>query len=460
MYIKSLNNKDYSSAVSPVIGAVLLIGLTIGLFSFVSVMMFEQINDGRYDITNSNVEITDYGEIRVTDKGDADNIMVHESSGDTYELSMGEIYKPQDSDFSIVSISDNEEHLIRNQNDETRTEEMSGSGTEYDPFIIMNEFQLQSINENPDAYYEIGQDIDASITDDWDDGNGFEPIENFDGELDGNNYTISNLYIDREDEDTVGLIRTLGGVIKDVRATNININGNNLVGGLIGENDSRLEINNLFVEGTVSGEEKVGGIVGRNNNHASITTSESNINVLGTKDVGGLVGYNKNQAEIENSFVTGIVDGDINVGGLLGHNRQTADVENTYFVGSVTGIENVGGLVGWNRNNAVIKQSFVGGPENHSGSTINGQTNVGGLVGENDNQGDILNSYWDINKTGITEENNSGGPPGQNSGIGNGLETEEMQGNNAKENMSDFDFQNVWLIIEDNYPELRDELFL
>lgn len=53
---------------------------------------------------------------------------------------------------------------------------MRGSGTPGNPYIIDDLFDLQNVNNNLLACYELGRDIDASPTVSWNGGMGFEPI--------------------------------------------------------------------------------------------------------------------------------------------------------------------------------------------------------------------------------------------------------------------------------------------
>ena len=65
-------------------------------------------------------------------------------------------------------------------------ENMTGQGTENEPYVITNINQLQSIKEDLSAKYTLGCDIDASETENWNDGRGFEPIGDLDdGKVEG-----------------------------------------------------------------------------------------------------------------------------------------------------------------------------------------------------------------------------------------------------------------------------------
>jgi hypothetical protein len=97
----------------------------------------------------------------------------------------------------------------------------AGSGTALDPYQIATLDNLYWLSQTPAVWdrvydgswnvyhFELAADIDATNTAIWDNGKGFSPIGNetdeFHGHFDGKGHTISNLTIDRSDEDNVGL---------------------------------------------------------------------------------------------------------------------------------------------------------------------------------------------------------------------------------------------------------------
>ncbi len=97
-----------------------------------------------------------------------------------------------------------------------------GSGTPDDPYRITTVEQLQEMNDDLAAHYILMNDIDASETRDWNDGDGFigigkvssyEPgtlIEPFTGELDGNNKTISNICVNMKQGNTSAFFNYAG----------------------------------------------------------------------------------------------------------------------------------------------------------------------------------------------------------------------------------------------------------
>ncbi len=333
-----------------------------------------------------------------------------------------------------------------------------GSGTESDPYEISNVTQLQNMNEDLDAHYELVNDIDASPSKNWNNGKGFLPIgtanNSFTGALDGQGYKISDLYIDRPNSNEIGLFGSLG---KDASLDNIalvdaNVTGNNLVGGLVGNNAGTVRnsyvtgnvsgnnrvgslvginghgtIKNSYVTGVVSGNNRVGGLVG-DNSLGPVSNSYATVDVKGNNSVGGLVGQNYGET-INNSYATGNVSGNKEVGALVGNNGEggligvgEGTVSNSYATGDVSGYEFVGGLVGMNFWGATVTNSYATGD-------VGGKSKVGALVGDN-NQGTVNNSY----ATGdVSGKSKVGGLVGYNS-VGpviNSYATGDVSGNSS-----------------------------
>ena len=319
---------------------------------------------------------------------------------------------------------------------------------------ITNVYQLQMMLLNPSTSYTLANNIDASETNNWNYNgsmyNGFSPILNFAGTLEGNNYTISNLYINRPYNGNIGLFaNTTAGSIGDLILSGANISGLEWVGALAGVSHST--ITNCSVTGTVNGLGAfasgfwgaIGGLVGEN--YGSINSCNTSVTVTSnSKNTGGLVGYNT--GAIANSYATGnVISTDDTVGGLVGYN-YTGSITNSYATGSVNGNYAVGGLVGWNDtgtlpNAGSITNSYatgnvtsgygyynIGGlvgyntgyiSGSHATGNVNGWCTVGGLVGNNGGDttehnppvGSIDNCYYIGNVTGY---NSVGGLVGWN----------------------------------------------
>jgi trimeric autotransporter adhesin len=323
----------------------------------------------------------------------------------------------------------------------------------------INSRDLQAISEFLGSHFIQVNNINASSTSAWNGGQGFRPIGSssnpFTGTFNGNGFEISGLTIDRDGDDHVGLFGFIGNAqIDNTGLVNVNITGEDIVGGLAGTNNG--QISNSYVTGIISGDEMVGGLVGANN--GQITGSHSLAAVFGDDDhIGGLAGINgstgkitnsfasgnveaddvgtgglvgTNYGEISHSYATGNVIGDESVGGLVGANRNNARIVNSYAAGSVSGDDEVGGLAGRNYPNGVIAASYASG-------TVSGDDETGGFIGWN--QASLDSCYWD---TQAANQSNGIGRGSQN-GL-TGLTTSEMTGSSAEDNMPGFNWNSVW----------------
>jgi len=275
--------------------------------------------------------------------------------------------------------------------------QLSGSGTSGDPYQISTLNDLKLFMNHPaqwDCYYIQTADIDAAATSSWFDGSGLSPIGNYDtkfkGQYNGRGYSIESLYIHRPYTNYIGLWGYVEkGKLDSIVVTNVDISGQNSVGGIVGYSDSSL-VNNCYSSGHVNGSSNFGGLVGNNTNLAQVHMSHSSASVSGGSNAGGLVGDN-NSATVSNCYSTGDIDGNDNIGGLIGENYWPAKVNDSYSKGNVNGSHRVGGLVG---------KDYVGEINNcYSIGAVSGDGEVGGLVGEQTSS-TITNSFWDSDVSG------------------------------------------------------------
>ena len=254
-------------------------------------------------------------------------------------------------------------------------------------------------------------------------GQGWQPIgavaiqgDWFTGSLDGQEYEIRDLFINRPDETRVGLFCFVyeGGVIKNLGVTNVTMICRGMSGGLVGQNGGVDESNNRYAgtisnsyfSGNVTGDAYVGGLVGISFGTVNNCYVESNVTC--EVYVGGLIGAN--MGTVSKCYSTGSVTGNSSVGGLVGQNglvtsnRYPGTVRDSYSTASVTGEAGVGGLVGGN---------YVGVVSNsYSTGSVTGNSSVGGLVGINwEGTGTVNNSFWDIETSG---QSASAGGTGKN----------------------------------------------
>ena len=280
----------------------------------------------------------------------------------------------------------------------------AGYGTEADPYLIADIDNLLYLSTNDylwavDTYFLQTADIDANDTENWNDGAGFSPIgdglnnedaRRFKGTYNGNDYSISNLYLSRPTQSLVGFFgSTENANIMSINLIDTDVTGFNLVGRLVGKNHFST-ISNSYSSGSVIGTFCVGGLVGANYFSSTVSNSHSTGSVTGTDCVGGLVGDN-HAATISNSYSTGSVTGTDYVGGLVGENSSSSTVSNSYSTGSVIGTDFVGGFVGYNGyfdESSTIYNSYSIGIVTGSGIS------VGGFLGVND-YSSVFNSFWD-----------------------------------------------------------------
>jgi hypothetical protein len=261
-----------------------------------------------------------------------------------------------------------------------------GDGSENYPYQIANIEHLQALQYVSSRNLILVNDIDASATADWNDGEGFMPIgstqHKFYGSLDGDGHTIQGLTINRSNLSQVGLFGCVGSgsAIRNLRLDSVNVTGNLDVGALAGAT-LETRIVNCYVSGNISGDANVGGMVGEQGGGGVIENSHTSVHVDGGGGsvVGGLTG--RNWGSISNSSSTGEVSANIDVGGLVGYNIGT--ITTSRATCNTGGQESVGGLVGSNEYDSITK-SFVKG-------RIFGSTNVGGLVGQN--YGALVDNY-------------------------------------------------------------------
>jgi FlaG/FlaF family flagellin (archaellin) len=198
---------------------------------------------------------------------------------------------------------------------------MSGSGTSADPYVITNDQELQAMRVEPNSHYELANNIDASKTDQWNSGKGYYPIQgnsgSFSGTLDGNGYVIDGLYMDR-DTDYAGLIGFLDGTIKNVGIINGDFTNGGNVGGIAGDSDGG-SIENVYFRGSIvsQSDEYSGGIVGTQGQGAEIRNAYTagSVQTNGTNGAsGGIAGANScnscGSATMENTYSSMSVSAD------------------------------------------------------------------------------------------------------------------------------------------------------
>lgn len=361
----------------------------------------------------------------------------------------------------------------------------NGSGKiEEDPFVICSVDDLNNVRNGLGKHYKLGKNLDLGVSP-YNEGEGFEPIgsddSGFEGSFNGNNYTISNLYINLPENDNIGLFGYIKYTeskmieIKNLILTDVNIIGSNNVGSIVGNFMWFSILSTVHSSGTISGNSAIGGLIGINNragfnsDGGDINSSSFNGNIYCGSDCGGLVGLG--YGNIENSYSNiKIISSESDVGGIVGYKR--GDIINSYSIGEIVSSEgnDIGGLVGYNRGGITDSYSFcnvsgnnyVGGlvgyngeltpppirlPEgiifsSYSAGSVIGNENYGGLLGG----GDISRIYYIIYDTNTSGQSD-------NDGRGVPKTTTEMK---TQDTFTDWNFTDIWGIEEGiTYPYLR-----
>ena len=269
--------------------------------------------------------------------------------------------------------------------------------------------------------FDTDDDGDVDSDDDyWNGGDGWEPIGEsdapFTADFNGNRRTVSNLFIDRDTEDEVGLFGAVeSNRITGVTLVGVDVTGRDAVGSLLGDGVYESVVDN-HATGHVSGQDEVGGLVGRT--WGTVWYSSAAVNVSGNDAVGGLVGHQILNNTVA-AYAAGNVEGMNAVGGLVGAVSDVFQViEASYATGNVTGsgarltesdsgfiicdlvgiVETttstgggVGGLVG--SSCGEIQVSYATG-------AVSGTAAAGGLVGSG-RFVRVQSSYWDVETSGV-----------------------------------------------------------
>jgi hypothetical protein len=283
---------------------------------------------------------------------------------------------------------------------------MGGDGSTEDPYQICSWTQLDNMRNNISADYIMVNSLSSADSDYAGLGDNWTPVatsatEEFTGNFDGKNNTISDLIITPHDfnpgyTDYVGLFGVMGGNISNIGLININISSDGaLIGALAGYTADEISITNSYSTGEITAEPSlIGGLIGEFVSSGSISNSYSEVNINSPLSdiVGGIAGYSI--GSILDSYATGNIIAFGDAGGLVGMQRGQS-ITNCYATGNVTASDNyIGGLVGFLGQDIIISNSYATG-------NVSGFNSVGGLVGLG--AGTILNSFATGNVTGTSD---------------------------------------------------------
>ncbi len=224
-----------------------------------------------------------------------------------------------------------------------------GDGSESTPYLIstaddMRELSGRVAGENgyiadkfKGKFFEVTADIDLGGEDNEFTAIGSSTAIYFSGTFDGDNHTISGLYINKPDDTFQGLF---GFIMNGATITNLTVSGEVTgwlyVGGIVGHNDSSTIIN-CHNNVVVSGKGYVGGVVGKNSG-ATVINCYNNAAVSSEDHVGGIVGCNESSTVINcyNKAAVSSTGNDVSVGGVAGMINNSSTVKDCYWASDAT----------------------------------------------------------------------------------------------------------------------------
>ncbi len=243
----------------------------------------------------------------------------------------------------------------------------------------------------------LADNLDLSETYGEESGKSWTPIgadnagglKSFAGTFDGQEHTISGLYIDESDGIALGLFGDVSGTVKNLTVTG-EINGSSVVGGIAASCDGA--ITNCRSDVTINAQREAGGIVGTLANGGGISLCENTGNIkISNKETyaGGIAGHNiegiikdcSNSGKIENGTdgfrnrlggIAGFLDN-----GTIESSTNTGEVISNATDASYTGdtTQNyVGGIVGYNSYGTVKSCT-------NNGRVYNAVPYAGGVAG-------------------------------------------------------------------------------
>ncbi len=354
-------------------------------------------------------------------------------------------------------------------------------GTEEDPFEIYSIDDLNNVRFFLSSSFILMNDIDFT---DYDyskinSTSGWNPIAPsyyvcFKGNFNGKGHTISNFYIN-SDNDFKGLF---GGcknaTIDSLDINNCSIKGEGYcIGGLVGFIEGT-NVTNCNTSGYIEGEYYLGGLVGFAD-ESNITNCSANVNAISSSDMaGGLVGE-LYKTVVSKCYASGNIEGEYYLGGLIGYSSGSDSISNSFATGNVSATSSnnsyAGGFVGGLSSSKTFncystgmvsgKNKSLGGFVGYltSGSTVSDCFNIGcvsgisatgGFLGlSNSNNDTILDCYFDTITTGLSVS------------VGQSNKGLFAYGNNTQKLMQsstfvDWNFDTVWAITENStYPALQ-----
>lgn len=230
----------------------------------------------------------------------------------------------------------------------------------------------------------------------------WEPIGNygtdethvFKGTFNGNNHTISNLYIN-----TINNFQGLFGHVQNGK----------IIGVIIG-NSSSIQNDSETVD--IKGGSYIGAIAGFISDSSIVSNCGNNVNVMSLKTtVGGIVGASSNNSKIICTYNKGNITGNSHTAGGIVGQIVNGELAYSYNTGNVQGNYIVGGVAGETYNSKANNCYNKGTIKNNGGYVS--YVHLGGVIGSI-SRGCTTEFLYNL---GIVENNGGGNRTGGITGI-------------------------------------------
>ena len=389
----------YRKAISPVVATALLIVVAVGAlvgfqtwFNQYSSSLFSDVEQsGSGDDIAQGINNFQNGNIYFNHKTN-DNVTVTEvkvgnvtcSKNITLEQGMNKISGCEGNFSNIVDVvlytnKDvySKEYFIKElsytlpficKNDSDSSGFHAGNGTQSSPYEVCSCNQLQNVTNHLSSHFKQVNDIDCSATSSWNGGSGFNPIgfgSSFNGKYNGQNYEISNLFINRSSSDNIGLFSlSNSGDITNLIMRDAKIYGDQRIGVLSGRISNSNNISNIEIIDSqiLSSDSSIVGIVtGRlaDSYLEDITIKNAKIIPSGSNSIAG--GVAGRLVSDQNYYMKNVVVENLNIS---------------------NGGRRIGGVVGYLRGGYNFTDIEISGID-----FINNGNSNGGVIGEKDNSG-------------------------------------------------------------------------
>lgn len=311
---------------------------------------------------------------------------------------------------------------------------------------ITNCQELQNMQYNLTANYQLVNNIDCSDTKYWNNGAGFIKIgkwtKEFTGKIEGNNFNITNIYANNYSTAGNNDISVFGR-LKNVEIKNVNVINANMSGiqsGILFSYAIDTSIINCHVTGNLRTNRSSGGLgialISTYKNLTQIVNSSSIVTINSEQNssymsFGGLVaqagctpiglgsGTGLNFSIIGSYSISNITSGNIDYsGGLIGSvdGRKCLanwSIKNSYAISTINGSSEVGGLIGYISNlivhEATIENCYAISNLYYNGLHHYPDSGFGGLIGNYYGKNDTLNNSFAETIIYSNSSNNTGG---------------------------------------------------